>query len=113
MSMSLSARSHEARTDCRHTNPLVAKFGMKAFRESGEGELGRDVGKEMWNGYLAANGRDVDDGSAALGKEEWKCGVRGVDGPKEIRSHSLFINLDGLILSGTDLDDSGIVDEDV
>ncbi len=59
--MVLAAGTHEAGADGGDADAFVAELGVEAFGEAGEGELGGDVGEQVRDGDLAADGGDVDD----------------------------------------------------
>ena len=90
---------------------------METFREADEGEFAGDVGEHVRHGELAADTGDVDDGGVAVdavaGEQVWERGVGRVEGGEEVGGHGAAIGGDGLVFDGADLDDAGVVDENV
>ncbi len=114
-----AAGTHEAGADGGDADAFVAQFGVQALGEAGERELGGDVGEQVRDGDLAADGGDVDDGAMGglagegQGEQVWDGGVDGVEGGEEVGLHGAVVGVDGLVAEGADLDDAGVVDEDV
>jgi len=114
-----ASRAHQAGADGGDSNALVAKLGMETFREAYQREFCGGVGEHVGNGDLSADAGDVDDGgSAGSGERGLLAHVReggpgGVEGGEEVDLHGLLENFEGLGFDGTDVDDGGIVDEDV
>ena len=111
--------AHEAGADGGDADSLVAEFGVEAFGEADEGELRGGVGEHVGGGDLSADGSDVNDGGAAS-PDEWgllaqvrEGGPGGVEGGKEVDLHGALEDLEGLGFDGADVDDAGVVDEDV
>ena len=114
--MDVRAGTHEAGADGGDADAFVAELGVEALREADEGELAGDVGQKVRDGDLAADGGDVDDrGGAFIRDAEHvrKGGSSGVEGGEEVGCHGAAIGGERLVFDGTDLDDSGVVDEDV
>ena len=93
---------------------------MEAFGEADQGELGGGVGQHVGDGDLAADGGDVDDGGAAWPAGQGRLGAHvreglpgGVERGEEVDLHGALEGFDGLRLDGADLDDAGVVDEEV
>jgi len=114
-----SSGAHEAGADGGDADAFVAELGVEAFGEADEGELGGGVGKHVGDGDLAADARDVDDGGAAVARE-WglraqvrEGGPGGVEGGEKVDLHGALEDVEGLGFDGADVDDAGVVDEDV
>jgi len=91
---------------------------VEAFGEATEGELTGDVGEEMGDGNLSADGGDVDDRGFAtvdlcLLEDAGEGGQDGVEGTEEVSVHGALEGDEGLVFNGPDFDDSGVVDEDI
>ena len=56
LGLDAGAGAHEPGADGGDANAFVAEFGVKAPGEAGEGEFAGDVGQEMGDGDLAADG---------------------------------------------------------
>ncbi len=112
------AGAHEAGADGGDADAFLAELGVEAFGEAGEGELAGDVGEEVGDGDLAADGGDVDDRGAAtvaffLREHAGEGGLDGVEGGVEVGVHGAVEGFERLVFEGADLDDAGVVDEDV
>ena len=108
-----AAGAHEAGAHGGDTNAFVAEFGVEALREAYEGELAGDVGQKMRHGEFAADAGDVDDGSGMATEHVGQYRLCGMDGGEEVGGHGSAVGGDGLVFDGADLDDAGVVDEDV
>ena len=114
-----AAGAHEAGADGGDADAFVAELGVEAFGEADECELGGGVGEHVGDGDLAADAGDVDDGRAAVaGQRSLLAQVReggpgGVEGGEEVDLHGALEDLEGLGFDGADVDDAGVVDEDV
>jgi len=112
-----AAGAHEAGADGGDADTFVAEFGVEAFGEADEGELAGDVWEHVRHGELAADAGDVDDGGVAVDRvaveEVGKRGVGGVEGGEEVGGHGAAIGGDRLVFNGADLDDTGVVYEDI
>ncbi len=99
--------------------PLWRSSAWRALGESDEGELGGGVGEQVRDGDLAADAGDVDDGRAAGSSERSllaqvrEGGPGGVKRSEEVDLHGALEGFEGLRFDGTDVDDAGVVDEDV
>jgi hypothetical protein len=114
--MHLAAGAHEAWADGGDADAFVAELGVEALGEAGEGELGGDVGEQVRDRDLAADGGDVDDAAAGFvdgGEQVWERGLDGVEGGEEVGPHGLVVGVGSLVFDGTDVDDSGVVDEEI
>ena len=116
--LTAGAGAHETGADGGDADVFLAELGVEAFGEAGEGELAGDVGEEVRDGDFAADGGDVDDGGAAaaaflLREHVWEGGLDGVEGGVEVGVHGAGEGFEGLVLEGADLDDAGVVDEDI
>jgi len=112
----LAAGAHEAGADGGDADAFVAKLGVESFGEAGESELGGDVREQVRDGDLAANGGDVDDAAAGFverGEQVRERSLDGVEGGEEVGLHGAVVGVGGLVFEGADLDDSGVVDEEV
>src|SRR5215472_11341715 len=116
----LAAGAHEAGADSGDVDVVPAKLGVQAFGEADEGELGGGVGQHVRHGDLAADGGDVDDGGAAgpaghglLLAQARESGPDEMQRAVEVDVHSAVEGIERLRFGGADLDDAGVVDEDV
>ncbi len=119
----LPAGAHQARADGGDANAFVAKLGVQPFREADHGELGGGVGKHVGNGDLAADAGDVDDGGAAAAGRIALQGLLAahmgqrcpgdIERGEEVHPHGVFEDLQRLGFERADVDDAGVVDEDV
>ena len=112
------AGAHQARADGGDADAFETELGVEAFGEAGESEFAGDVGEQMWDGDLASDGGDVDDRSASalalrLREEAGEAGLDGVERGVEVGVHGAMKGFERLVLEGADLDDAGVVDEDV
>ena len=119
LGVGFAAGAHEAGADGGDADSFVAEFGVEAFGEADESELGSRVRQHVRDGQLAANGGDVHYAGAAaagerlLGAEVWERGPGGVEGGEEVDLHGALEGGGGLGFDGADFDDAGVVDEDV
>ncbi len=96
-----------------------AHFYMQAFGEAGERKLGGNVGQQVRDRDLAADRRDVDDAAARLLRridrieQVREGGVNGVEGGEEVGLHGSLISFERLVFKGANLDDAGVVDQQV
>jgi len=117
--LDVGAGAHEAGADGGDADAFVAKFGVEAFGEAYEGEFAGGVGQHVGHGEFAADGSYVDDGGAGgvgFGVSFEHVGedcVGGVEGGEEVGGHSAAVGGEGLVFDGADLDDAGVIDEDV
>ncbi len=117
-SLDAGAGAHEARADGSDANTLLAKLGVEAFGEAGKGELAGHVRKQVRDGDLAADGGNVDYGGFAavdflLREHAWERRLDGVEGAVEVGIHGSVKGVEGLVFEGADLDNAGVVDEDI
>ena len=114
-----AAGAHQAGADGGDADAFVAELGVEAFGEADQGEFCGGVGEHVGDGHLAADGSDVDDGGAAgSGERDLLAEVReggpgGVEGGEEVDLHGALEDFKGLGFDGADVDDAGVVDEDV
>ena len=120
LGMGFATGAHEAGADGGDADAFVAELGVEAFGEADDGELAGDVREHVGHGELAADAGDVDDagvgklGIARFAREQvGERGVGGVEGGEEVDIHGAIEGVEGLVFDGTDLDDAGVVDEDV
>jgi len=119
LGVGFAAGAHESGADGGDADSFVAEFGVEAFGEADEGELGGGVRQHVWDSQLAAYGGDIDDAGATgagdrlLGAEVWERGPGGVEGGEEVDLHGALEGCGGLGFDGADLDDASVVDEDV
>jgi MerR family transcriptional regulator/heat shock protein HspR len=108
--------AHEPGTDGGDADAFVAKLCVKALGEADESELAGNVGQKVGNGDFTSDGGDVNDGGGAIVRNTEHVGKRrlcGVEGGEEVGGHGATVGGEGLVFDGADLDDAGVVDEDV
>ena len=118
LGLDAGAGAHEARADGGDADAFVAEFGVEALGEAGEGEFAGDVGQEVGDGDLSADRGDVDDGGFAavdfaLLEHAGEGGANGVEGGVKVGVHGALEGDERLVFDGSDLDDAGVVDEDI
>lgn len=91
---------------------------MEAFGEAGQGEFGGDIRKEMRHAKLSPDGGDIDDRRAlpVLAKSAQHVGNDGLnclESTEKVDVHRALKSFECLIFKGPDLDDGGVVDQDI
>lgn len=107
---------HQPWADCGDAYAFVAEFGVQALGEADQGEFTGDVGQKVWDGDFTSDGGDVDDGGGAIVRDTEhvrKHSLRGVESSEEVGGHGATVGGEGLVLDRADLDDAGVVDQDI
>lgn len=113
VSMGFSARAHKPGAHGSHSDTLMAKLGVEAFREACQGKFGRDIGQEVGHRDLATDRSDIDDGSRSLLNKRWQDSVYALKSGEEVDFHCIPVRLEGLILGRTYSNDASVVDQNV
>src|SRR5205085_931397 len=92
---------------------FLDQLGPQSLRETGQGVLAGDVGQQVRDGDLAADGGNVDDAPLAAAAHAGQGGQGGVQGRPEVGLHARLVIGDGHYFHRADLDDAGVVDQHV
>lgn len=111
--MDVGAGAHEAGIDHGDLDAGAAEFGAKAFGKTDKGVFAGDVGQQVWDTDFAADGGNVHDVAAAATLHVRQGCLNGVERAEEVDPHGIFEGLERLVLKGGDVDDAGVVDEDI
>ena len=92
---------------------ITRELGAKAITEPGQRELARRVRHQVGYGNPAADGRDIDDPPASLMSHVRQHREHQEERTPEVGLHRIVVVRQLHVVQRTDLDDSGVVDQDV
>ena len=107
------ASPHQTRCDGRDVNAVSRQLCPERVGQPDERELARAIRSEMRHRHSAANGGDVDDASSAAVAQMRKRLHHEIERRPEMQIHRALEILPAHVLERPDLDNPGIVDDDV